>query len=141
MRIKRIITSGLIGGFTRFLIGSILYVSPWVPRLYQEYENLFAYGSMNYLGSTGTWPSFILIGDWLSAILMAILYSYTRKGLGKISKWKRGVFFGFLFWLVFNVPTSYHGWLLYDYPNMPDIIEILSGLMINIASSCTGNSI
>jgi len=89
---------------------------------------------MNYLSGTGIWLSLVLIADWLSAILLAVLYSYMRKGLSKISKWKRGLFFGFLFWLVFSVPTSYNTWFLYEYPNMPDIIEILSGLLVNIVS-------
>jgi hypothetical protein len=73
MKIKRIVTSGLIAGSTKFLIGSILYLSSWVPELCQEYEKNLGYRYLNNLSGPGTWLGFILIGDWVLAIFMAIL--------------------------------------------------------------------
>jgi len=135
MKIKRIITSGLIAGSTRFLIGSILYLSPWVPELYQEYERNLGYRYLNNLIGPGTWLGIILIVDWVLAIFMAILYSYARKGLSGFSKWTRGILFGFSVWLIANVPASYHAWLIYEYPNMPNTIDIFDVFLINIISA------
>jgi hypothetical protein len=134
MKIKRIITSGLIAGSTRFLIGSILYLSSWVPKLYQEYEENFGYRYLNNLSGSGTWLGLILIGDWVLAIFMAILYSYARKGLSGFSKWTRGILFGFSVWLITDVPASYHAWLIYEYPNTAHTIEIFDGFLISIIS-------
>ncbi|MCX6659243.1 MAG: hypothetical protein NTX81_02515 [Candidatus Bathyarchaeota archaeon] len=32
------------------------------------------------------------------------------------------------------MPASYHAWLIYEYPNMPNTIEIFDGFLINIIS-------
>jgi hypothetical protein len=134
MNIKRIIASGLIAGSTRFLIGSVLYLSSWVPELYQEYEKNLGYRYMSNLSGPGTWLGLILIGDWVLAIFMAVLYSYARRGLSGFSKLTRGILFGFSVWLITNVPASYHAWLIYEYPNMPNTIEIFDVFLINIIS-------
>jgi hypothetical protein len=89
---------------------------------------------MDTFGGLGNWMLLMLIGSLFSTVFLAILYSYTEKGIGIQSIWKKGLFFGFLLWLASKLPTSYYTWLMYTYPDVLNVIETINGLIGGIVA-------
>lgn len=84
---------------------------------------------MGSFGGLAPWLFLMMAGGIASTIFLAILYSYTEKGIGIKSIWKKGLLFGFLLWIGTKVPASYYTWLMYTYPNTLNIIETINGLI------------
>ncbi len=133
MNLKNIIISGLFAGLAAFLVGSILYMNPFVSDIYSN-SNYPCSKSMELFGELGNWLLLMLFGVLFSTIFLAFLYSYTENGLGIKSIWKKGLVFGVLLWLVSNVPTSYYTWLMYTYPDILNLIEMFNGLIERIVA-------
>ncbi len=129
MKIKKILISGLVAGLAAFLVGNILYMNPLVSGIYSQYGNYPCTKPMDSFGGLGSWLLLMMVGGLISTIFLAILYSYTEKGIGIKSTWKKGLLFGFLLWIVTKVPTSYYTWLMYTYPDILNIIETINGLI------------
>ena len=134
MRLKKIFISGLIAGLIAFLGGSILYINPLVSGIYSKYGDWPGSKPMDYFGGLGNWLALMLVGGLASTVFLAILYSYTEKGIDIKSTWKKGLFFGLLLWLVSTVPNSYYTWLMYSYPDILNIIEAFNGLVGSIVA-------
>ena len=134
MRFKKIIISGLVAGLIAFLVGNILYMNPLISRIYSEYGDWPGSKPMDYFGGLGNWLTLMLVGGLVSTVFLAILYSYTEKGIDIRSSWKKGLLFGILLWLVSTVPTSYYTWLMYSYPDILIIIETFNGLVGSIVA-------
>lgn len=134
MNLKKIIISGLVAGLAAFLVGNILYMNPLVSGIYAKYSNYPCSKSMDSFGGLGDWLILMFIGGLISTVFLAFLYHYTEKGIGIESTWKKGLFFGFLLWLITKVPTSYYTWLMYTYPNILNIIETFNGLIGGIVA-------
>ena len=134
MNIGGVVISGLVAGLAAFLVGNVLYMNPIVSGIYSKYSNYPCSKPMDYFGGLGNWLILMLAGGLISTVFLAILYSYTEKGLGIKSTWKKGLFFGVLLWLVYKVPTSYYTWLLYSYPDILNIIETFNGLIGSIVA-------
>lgn len=128
METKRIALSGLGAGFASFIVGNALYMNPWVADLYAKYSPLGCPKSMELFGGTGNWLALMMIGGLVSAVLLALLYSYTERGINMKPLWKKGALFGALFWLVSTLPASYDTWLLHSYPDILIIVETINGL-------------
>ena len=58
-----------------------------------------------------------------------MFYSFAEKGLPLTPSWKKGLAFGFLFWLAAGVPNSYNTWLLHSYPVSIIGLETFNGLI------------
>jgi len=129
MELKKIIFAGLVAGAASFFVGSILYMNPLVSGLYASFGHSPCSKPMDVFGGVGGFLSLMFAGGLVSAIFLSALYSYTEKSLGIASVWKRGLFFGFLLWLVSKLPASYYSWLLYNYPTTLNLIEAFNGLI------------
>jgi hypothetical protein len=134
MSTKKIVISGLISGLVAFVVGSLLYMNPLVSGIYSKYSDYPCSKPMDMFGGLGNWMLLMLIGGLFSTVFLAVLYSYTEKGIGIQSTWKKGLFFGFLLWLVSKLPTSYYTWLMYTYPNVLNVIETINGLIGGIVA-------
>lgn len=118
---KAIIISGLVAGVVAFIIDMVFFLNPLISETYSQYIDLIK--PTNYLA----W----LFGSLFSTFFLAILYFYTERGIGIKSIWKKGLFFGFLFWLVSSIPISYFIWLKFNYPDII-IMETINRLIGNI---------
>jgi len=134
MNMKKISISGLLAGLASFLVGSFLYMNPLVSGIYAEHGNWVGSKPMESFGGITNWMILMLIGGLISTVFVAFLYSYTEKGIGIKSTWKKGLFFGFLLWLVYKVPSSYYIWLMYSIPNILNVIETINGLVGSIVA-------
>ncbi len=134
MKTKKILISGLVAGLAAFLVGSVLYMNPLVSSIYSQYSNYPCSKPMGLFGGLGNWLLLMMVGGLVSTIFLAILYSYTEKGIGIKSAWKKGLLFGVLLWLVSKVPTSYYTWLMYTYPDILNLIETFNGLIGGIVA-------
>jgi hypothetical protein len=133
-KIKKILISGILAGLASFIVGSALYMNPLVSEIYSQYNNYPCSKSMDLFGGLGNWLMLMMIGGLVSTIFLAVLYSYTEKGIAIKSTWKKGLFFGILLWLVTRVSTSYYTWLMYTYPNVLNLIETFNGLIGGIVA-------
>lgn len=129
MEPKKIVFAGLVAGAASFLVGSLLYMNPLVSGLYASLGQSPCSKSMDVFGGVGGFLSLMFAGGLVSTVFLSVLYAYTEKSLGIASAWKRGLFFGFLFWLVAKVPSSYYTWMLYTYPTALNLIETFNGLV------------
>ncbi len=134
MNLKKIIISGLVAGLAAFVVGSVLYMNPFVSEIYSQYSGYPCSKPMELFGGLGNWLILMLLGGLFSTIFLAFLYSYTEKGIGIKSTWKKGLLFGILLWLVSKVPTSYYTWLMYTYPDILNLIETFNGLIGGIVA-------
>jgi len=125
---KAIIISGLVAGIVAFLVGLILSLNPLVSGIYSGYGTIFK--SIDFFSRM----LLNFVGSLLSMVLLAVLYSYTEKSINIKSSWKKGLFFGFLFWLVSRVPGSYSLWLSFNYPDILNIIQTFNGFIVNVIS-------
>lgn len=136
MNLKKIILSGLIAGLLSFIAGSILYMNPLVSDIYAT--NTFTGSkSMGVFGGTLNWLVLMLLGGLVSTVFLALLYTYTEKGIKIKQTWKKGAFYGFLLWLVTTLPMSYNAWLMYTIPEILIIIETFNGLIGGLVAGIT----
>lgn len=129
MNFKKIIVCGSVAGLAGFMVGSILYMNPLISAIYSSTNASACSKSMELFGGTGNWLFLMLLGGIISTIFVAVLYSYTEKAFGTMQAWKKGALFGIILWLVAKLPNSYYIWLLYNYPDIMNIIETFNGLV------------
>lgn len=129
MKWKKIIISGLLAGFAAFMVGNLLFMNPMTADLYAKYGPVMCSKSMDLFGGVGPWIGLMFIGGMVSAVFLAILYSYIEKGINIKPVWKKGLFFGFLMWIVGSIPAAYDTWLLHSYPDTMILIETINGLI------------
>jgi len=129
MNWKKIILSGLVAGLAAFIVGNLLYLNPLTTEMYAKYGPSMCSKSMDLFGGVGPWLGLMFIGGFVSTIFLAILYSYTEKGINIKPAWKKGLLFGFLFWLVGTLSTTYDTWLLHSYPDAIIFVELINGLI------------
>jgi len=128
MNWRKIILVGLVAEVAAFIVGNILYMNPWVADIYSASAASYCSKPMEPFGGVGNWLLLMFAGGILSSILLTLLYSYTEKGIKIEPNWKKGLFFGFLFWIVSGLPTAYNTWLLHSYPDLLVAVEAFNGL-------------
>ena len=131
MNAKKILIAGIVAGIVGFLLGSILWMNPWIADLYAQHSDWAGYKPMDAFGGTMNWLLLMGIGGIVGIVLLAILYSYFEKSL-KMEAWKKGAFFGFLFWLAASVPAHFNIWLLYTIADIINITELAIGLVVTV---------
>jgi len=134
MNVKVIVIPGLVAGFVSFLVSIFFLMNPLVSGVYSKYRDWPILKTIATFGGLGNWLIFMLIGSLFSTVPLAVLYSYTEKGLGIEYTWKKGLFFGVLFWLVSRIPLSYYIWFRFSYPNILNIIEAINGFVSTIVA-------
>ena len=123
---RKIILVGLAAGIASFVAGSLMYLNPMVADVYASTAADYCAKPMEpFMG----WMLLMFAGGLVSSILLTLLYSYTEKGLEVKPDWKKGLFFGFLFWVVSGLPAAYNTWLLHSYPDVVVGIEAFNGLV------------
>jgi hypothetical protein len=125
MNWKKIILVGLAAGIASFIVGSILYMNPVVSDIYSASAASYCAKPMEPFAG---WMLLMFAGGLVSAMLLTLLYSYAEKGIAVRPDWKKGLFFGFLFWLVSGLPNAYNTWLLHSYPDAIVLAEAFNGL-------------
>ena len=70
-----------------------------------------------------------MAGGIVSTVFLAFLYHYTEKGIKLSPVWKKGLFFGLLYWLVSTAPALYNTWLMYAYPEILLWVEAFNGFV------------
>jgi hypothetical protein len=126
MNWKKIILVGLAAGISSFIVGSILYMNPMASGIYSASAASYCAKPMEPFAG---WMLLMFAGGLVSAMLLTLLYSYAEKGIAIKQNWKKGLFFGFLFWIVSGLPTAYNTWLLHSYPDAIVLLEAFNGLV------------
>ncbi len=129
---KKIILSGLVAGLVAFIVGSILYMNPFVMGYYEKYGDWPGAKTPEAFGGMGNWLLLMASGMTVLTIFLALLYSYTEKAIKIKPTWKKGAFFGVLVWLAFSLPASYYTWLMYIVPDILLEIELALGLVSDV---------
>lgn len=129
MDFKKLIVIGLIVGIIAFLVGSVLYMNPWVAEIYAQHADWPGNQSMDAFGGVINWLFLMMAGGMVSTVFLAFLYHYTEKGIKLSPVWKKGLFFGFLYWLVSTLPQIYNTWLLYSRAVFILQLELVFGLI------------
>jgi len=129
MNIKKIILVGSIAEVAAFLVGNLLYLNPLAASLYSASAAVYCSKPMGLFGGVMPWLLLMFAGGIVSSILLSFLYSFTEKGLDIRPSWKKGVCFGFIFWLVSGLPMAYNTWLLHSYPDAMVVVEAFNGLV------------
>jgi predicted metal-binding membrane protein len=126
MDLKKIILVGLIAGIASFIVGNLLYLNPFASSIYSISAASYCAKPMEPFAS---WIMMMFAGGILSAIFLTALYSFTEKGISKKPGWKKGMFFGALFWIAAGLPSAYNTWLLHSYPDAMIMLEAFNGLI------------
>jgi hypothetical protein len=126
MDLKKIILVGLVAGIASYVVGTILYMNPFAASIYASAAASYCAKPMEPFVP---WILMMFVGGILSSILMTVLYSFTEKSIDKKPGWKKGMFFGALFWLVAGLPSAYNTWLLHSYPDAMIALEAFNGLI------------
>lgn len=129
MNWKKIVLAGLIAGIASFIVGSILYMNPLVADVYAQYGAWPGAKPMDDFGGLGNWMLLMFAGGLVAAVFIAILYSYTEKGIKIRKAWKKGALYGFLFWLATGPQYHYNVWLMYKVADIINIIELFNSLI------------
>lgn len=126
MDFKKIIPVGLLAGIASYIVGTILYMNPMASSIYASAAASYCAKPMEPFVP---WLMLMFAGGIVSSILLTALYSFTEKGISIKPSWKKGLFFGALFWLVAGFPAAYNTWLLHSYPDAMIALEAFNGLM------------
>jgi|GEM_PF-1378697 len=129
MNWKKIIIAGLAAGIAAFIVGSILYMNPLVADIYAQYGDWPGAKPMDDFGGLGSWMLLMFAGGLVAAVFIAILYSYTEKGIKIKQAWKKGALYGFIFWLATAPQYHYNIWLMYKIADVINIIELFNSLI------------
>jgi len=139
MDIKKIVLVGLVAEIVAFLVGNLLYLNPLAAGIYASASASYCSKPMDPFGGIVPWLLLMFAGGIISSILLTLLYSFTEKNLDVKPDWKRGAFFGFLFWLASGLPSAYNTWLLHSYPDAIVLLEAFNGLVgVLIAGAVIG---
>ena len=126
MDFKKIILVGLIAGIASYMVGTILFMNPMAASIYASSAASYCAKPMEPFAS---WLMLMFAGGILSSIFVTVLYSFAEKGIGKKTGWKKGMFFGALFWIAAGLPSAYNTWLLHSYPDAMIALEAFNGLI------------
>ena len=129
MNWKKIIIAGLLAAVMSFAAGSVLYMNPLVSDIYAQHGTWPGAKSMDEFGGLGNWMFLMLLGSLAAGVFIAVLYSYTEKGIKIKPTWKKGAFYGFLFWLATAPQYHYNVWLMYQVADVINIIELFNSLI------------
>lgn len=134
MKTKKIVVSGLVAGLISFIVGSILYMNPFIMGFYDAYGDWPGAKTPETFGGMGSWLLLMGVGMMVLTVFVALLYSYTEKAIKIKPTWKKGAFFGVLLWLAFTLASAYYTWLMSAYPDILLGIELVLGLIGNIVT-------
>ena len=81
MNCKKIILAGLAAGIASFIVGSVLYMNPLVADVYAQYGTWPGAKPMDEFRGLGSWMLLMFAGGLVAAVFIAVLYSYTEKGI------------------------------------------------------------
>jgi len=137
MNWKKIIVSGLVAGLVAFIVGSLLYMNPLVADIYAQEGTWAGAKPMDEFGGLGNWMLLMFAGGIVAAVFIALLYSYTEKGIDIKSTWKKGALYGFLFWLATAPQAHFNVWLMYNVPDILNQIELVNSLIGSLALGIT----
>lgn len=126
MDLKKIILVGIIAEIAAFIVGNLLYLNPMSASIYASAAGSYCAKSMEPFAP---WLLMMLVGGIISTIFLTALYSFTEKGINKKPGWKKGLFFGALFWIAAGLPSAYNTWLLHSYPDAMIMLEAFNGLI------------
>lgn len=126
MNWKKIILVGILAEIAAFIVGNLLYLNPMAASIYSISAASFCAKPMEPFVP---WLLMMFAGGIISTIFLTALYSFTEKGIDKKPGWKKGMFFGALFWLVAGLPAAYNTWLLHSYPDAMIALEAFNGLI------------
>ena len=131
MGMKEVAIAGLVAGFVSFIIGIAFYMNPVISGIQSQYTWV-GYKSMDFIGGLNNWYVLLLVSNLFLTFFIAILYSYTEQGIAIKSAWKKGLFFGFLLFLVSGFPSVCYKWMLSSYPDMLNVIDVVGFLVSNL---------
>ncbi len=126
MDFKKIILVGLIAGIASYMVGTILFMNPMAASIYASSAASYCAKPMDPLVP---WLLMMFAGGIISSILMTVIYSFAEKSINKKPGWKKGMFFGALFWIAAGLPAAYNTWLLHSYPDAMIALEAFNGLI------------
>jgi len=129
---RKVIVSGFVAGLVSFIAGLFLYLNPLVTAYYEDYGDWPGAKPMEFFGGMDNWLFLTGGGTVLLMIFTAMLYSYIDKAVKMKSVVKKGAFFGSLLWLSYTLPAVYHIWLMYTYPGILLLLELVLSFIGNV---------
>jgi len=124
MDISRILLAALASSVVWFIAGSILYMNPWVSKIYEKARNL---PGMKKWSSNGKFLiNMFFMGMLFQCLLFALVYSLIKPVLpGTVPL--NTAFFGLIMIALKIFPRWADMWLLTSYPDKLLITEFING--------------
>lgn len=121
---KKAIVYGIGLGLLMIVIGMIFYTGIF-GGVYAKYSNLPINKPMEPLN---IWMLEMILADIVVAIIFAATYFKFSDSIS-YSGFKKGIFYGSVFWLIMNIPQTMYSYLLYTIPNVYLVIGAIVQLI------------
>ena len=120
---SRVITGGLVASGVWFVIGGVLYMNPFVARIYRARETS---PGVKKWDSPGLYLVFQFLGVLAQCMLWAFVYGLIKVALpgGPLL---RGFFFGLILVAVKIFPRFFDMWIQSTYPQALLAVEFING--------------
>ena len=125
---KKAILWGIVVYIIDAILGNLLYMNPFVSGIFEQYSGHPSMKPMEAFGGLGNWLALTMLFGTFLIIIFIVLYLILYKGLpGK--GWKKGLFFGAMIAFIKAVPEAFNQWMIFDYPNILIIIQMINTLV------------
>jgi hypothetical protein len=121
MEMLQILWVTLITSIVWFIVGGIVYMNPWVAKIYAKYRK---HPSMKHFKTQGQYlVGVFLVAGFLPIFLIAIAYQFIRP-----IDW---ILLGFILVAVRIFPRLCDMWMQTSYPNKLLQIELINGVILS----------
>jgi len=128
----QILTAGLLASIVWFILGSVLYVNPWIAKIYKKHE-----------GSPGlkTWKNqkqyiitMYFIGALIPCLIFAAFYAFIDHAFTGTLLTKT-IYVGLILTGIRVIPRFFDMWIQSTYPDTLLTIEIVNGTILSFAAA------
>jgi hypothetical protein len=121
MEVLQILWVVLITSIVWFIVGGIVYMNPWVAKIYAKYRK---HPSMKHFKTQGRYlVGVFLVAGLLPIFLIAVAYYYIAP-----INW---ILLGFILVAVRIIPRLCDMWMQTSYPNKLLQIELINGIILS----------
>lgn len=128
----QIIIAGFLASLVWFILGSVLYVNPWITKIYKKHENSPGFKAWK------NQPKYIItmyfVGALIPCLILAFVYSFISPAFTG-SLILKTLCLGLIIAGVRMIPRFFDMWMQTTYPDTLLTIEIVNGTILSFAAA------
>ena len=130
--VLQVATAGLLASIVWFILGSVLYVNPWVAKIYKEHEG--APGLKTWKNQKQYIITMYFIGALIPCLIFALVYAFISPAFSS-NVLTSIICLGLILTGVRVIPRFFDMWIQSTYPDTLLAIEIFNGTILSFAAA------